>query len=102
MNTNKKYETMTYKNSFNEDIEVNLIASRYMDNDVLYLGLMTNEGTPYTNLTVNLNGIIDNNCSYVDTNNNKWAETFLKTNKIATPTGRVASSGFCLYPEYSV
>ena len=100
MNTNKEYPKMIYKNVFNEEIEVNLIASRYVNNEVLYLGLVTEDGELYTDLTVNLDGIGDDNCSYVDTNNSKYAREFIEKYKLGTYMGCDSQSGFCSYPLY--
>jgi hypothetical protein len=55
---------------------------------------------PWSDLTVNLGVKCADNCAYIDTNNNgdrivEW----LITNKIATLTGGMRSSGFCVYPE---
>ncbi len=36
----------------------------------------------------------------VDTNNNPWAEDFLKENGLARDTGARVRSGFCTYPFY--
>ena len=52
-------------------------------------------------LTVNLMGICDKNCAFIDTNNNgdeilKW----IKENRLARPTGNFVGSGYCKYPEY--
>ena len=80
--------------------KVNACKTTYLVDGSLVV-VLTRKNETFVDLTVNL-GVkpTNENCAFVDTNNNKWAEKFLKTNNIATPTGRIASSGFCLYPEY--
>lgn len=62
----------------------------------------TEEGpSPWNVLTVNLLGIREKDCAYIDTNNNgdeilKW----IKKNRLAEPTRNIAQSGYCSYPEY--
>ena len=90
--------------------EVDLLGDKYKDNacKTTYLAdgtlavVLTRRKETFADITVNL-GLKPTNesCAFVDRNNNKWAETFLKENKIAVPTGRVVISGFCMYPEYS-
>ncbi len=81
--------------------KVNACKTKYLADNSLAV-VLTRRKETFADITVNL-GVkpTDDNCAFVDTNNNKWAEDFLKTNNIAVPTGRFASSGFCMYPEYS-
>lgn len=52
-------------------------------------------------ITVNLsNGMATDTRAFIDTNNCPFAEKFLVDNNIASPTGRVAQSGWCTYPLY--
>lgn len=86
---------------FNNPITFRL--DRYAENNNLYVGMITHADgypEPYSDLTVNLSVKCDENCAFIDTNNNgdrivEW----LITNKLATLTGRVRQSGFCVYPE---
>ena len=55
---------------------------------------------PYSTLTINLREPHEPNCSYVDTNDNPWAEKFITDNKLGKPTGRKMRSGYCEYPQY--
>lgn len=57
---------------------------------------------PYAILTVNLTSspISGPDCAYVDTNNLPEAEKFIKARGLGEPTGMMAASGFCTYPEY--
>lgn len=80
--------------------------ANYADNASLYVGLITNEEgypEPWQNLTVNLEESCrcKSNCAYIDTNNNgneiiRW----LEENNLGEPTGRIAASGWCFYPEF--
>lgn len=87
-------------NLMGDKYKVNACKTKYLVDGSLAV-VLTRKKENFADLTVNV-GLepTNKNCAFVDTNNNKWAEAFLKDNKIATPTGRVASSGFCLYPEY--
>lgn len=56
---------------------------------------------PWNILTVNLDGIREKNCAFIDTNNNgqdilKWIAEY----NLGTPTGLIQQSGYCKYPEY--
>lgn len=99
-----EYPTMIYKQAYDdevEEIEVNLIASRYTNNNTLYLGIVDVEyGEPYADLTVNLDSqnINDN---YLDTNNNKLVEDFVNRYKLGKFSGKYCSSGYCKYPLYT-
>ena len=78
-------------------------TSHYTDNGNLYVGLLTHEEgfpMPWQNLTVNLGVKCKENCAFIDTNNNgteiiEW----LMTHKLCRLTGRMETSGFCVYPE---
>lgn len=37
---------------------------------------------------------------FVDVNNYPWIDEWLIENSIATPTGIIAKSGFCIYPAF--
>lgn len=56
---------------------------------------------PWNILTVNLSGIRDKNCAYIDTNNNgEEILAWIIRHGLAVPTGYIQRSGYCLYPEY--
>lgn len=56
---------------------------------------------PFSTLTVWLFPMdAEDRMAFVDTNNNPWAEKFLKENGLATDTGERMSSGYCTYPLY--
>lgn len=58
---------------------------------------------PFTVLTVNLDNPFtqSDTRAYLDTNNNPWAEKFVKTNRIAKDEYITDASGYCRYPLYS-
>ena len=76
----------------------------YLDNGNLYVGLLSNdEGypEPWQNLTVNLGVTCNENCGFIDTNNNgNGIIDWLVENGLCKPTGRIKASGFCMYPEF--
>lgn len=76
----------------------------YRENGNLYVGLITNEEgypEPWQNLTVNLSVKCADDCAFIDTNNNgDEIMTWLVSNKLGKPTGRVKASGWCVYPEF--
>lgn len=56
---------------------------------------------PWDLLTVNLGGIREKDCAFIDINHNgqeilAWVTRY----GLAVPTGRSGRSGFCSYPEY--
>lgn len=85
----------------NKVYKVEAYKANYIENGGIAVMLATKK-EPFADITVNVVGVTptDQNCAFVDTNNNKWAEKFLQTNGIATPTGRSAINGYCSYPEY--
>lgn len=56
---------------------------------------------PWDVLTVNLQGIREKDCAFIDTNNNgNDILPWIIRNGLGVPTGRVQQSGFCTYPEF--
>lgn len=90
-------------NHWGFDNPITFRLDHYAENNNLYVGMITHADgypEPYSDLTVNLSVKCDENCAFIDTNNNgdrivEW----LITNKLAALTGRVRQSGFCVYPE---
>ncbi|MFR5631424.1 MAG: DUF4313 domain-containing protein [Monoglobales bacterium] len=82
---------------------ISLEVGSYMEGN---LAIMMNvwEGKlsePWNVLTVNLMGIRDKNCAFIDTNNNgQEILAWIVRNGLAVPTGSYGSSGYCAYPEY--
>ena len=100
----KEPTTMIFTEDFDgekEDIEVELLASRYWNNNVLYLGLIeVSTGEIYLDLTINLESENINE-SYLDVNNVCGVDDFIEKYKLGTFTGKYKTSGFCKYPLYS-
>jgi hypothetical protein len=94
--------------AWGKEHEITLDISHYANNDNLYIGLVCWEDIgngeypePWSDLTVNLDIRCRPNCAFIDINDNgKEIIDWLMANKLGTPTGRVAHSGFCAYPEF--
>lgn len=91
-------------NKYGNNYPMTFNLAHYCNNGNLYLGLITNaEGyyEPWSDLTVNLGTKCEENCAFIDTNNNgddiiDW----LEAHELGTTTGRYKASGFCVYPEF--
>lgn len=78
--------------------------ANYLENGNLYVGLISNDNgyyEPWQNLTVNLSVKCQDNCAFIDTNNNdddilEW----LEENNLGHCTGNMMPSGWCVYPEF--
>lgn len=90
--------------SWGSDHPITFRLANYLAHNNLYVGMIVNHDPDFpehwSDLTVNLDVKCAENCAYIDTNNNgdrivEW----LITNKLATLTGNMRSSGFCVYPE---
>lgn len=95
----KYYEVKSYGKTYNVRIE----TSKYTTNKTLALPLITEEGEPFANLTVNIMDSMiwaDDTCAFVDTNNCPWAEEFIAENGLGEYMGIRGASGFCTYPLY--
>ena len=94
----------TYKiNLYDEEYELAPIKESYArDNSLAILLYDVKNEEEFTTLTVNLTEsiLLRQGHAFVDTNNNSWAEKFIKDNKLGKPTGKYAFSGYCKYPEY--
>ena len=84
--------------------EITLKENHYADNNNLAIAMYCWEDgcpEPWSVLTVNLGIKCRPNCAFIDTNNNgEDIVDWLEINRLAKPTGRLAPSGYCLYPEY--
>lgn len=95
-------------NAWGKEHQITLDLSNYVDNNNLFVGLVCWEDIgkgeypePWSDLTVNLGIKCAPNCAFIDTNDNgKEIINWLIANKLGMPTGRVAQSGFCTYPEF--
>lgn len=99
---NNKMQTLNW-NAWGKDHPVTFRLDNYSENGNLYVGMITwEEGwpEPWSDLTVNLSVKCAKDCAFIDTNNNSdRIVEWLITNKLATLTGRIQQSGFCVYPE---
>lgn len=90
------------------EYQISLNTANYANNNNLYVGMDCWEDIgngeypePYGDLTVNLGIKCKPNCAFIDINNNGDSIiNWLIANKLGMPTGRVAPSGFCVYPEF--
>jgi hypothetical protein len=90
-------------NAWGKNHLITFKLDKYAENGNLYVGMVAHDDgypEPWSDLTVNLSVKCDEDCAFIDTNDNgdrivEW----LITNKLATLTGRMRSSGFCTYPE---
>lgn len=79
---------------------IRLEIGRYSNNGNLAIEMYTDEGEPWSSLTVNLYEKLPPDYAYVDINDNgNEIITWIQKNGIGEPTGRVRSSGFCIFPE---
>lgn len=92
----KTYEIELYGQTW----KLELRKGKYMTNDDLAIEAFSENGESFTTLTVNLGWPLPDNYAFIDTNNNDWAEKFLKKNKIAEDTGKRCSSGYCTFPLF--
>lgn len=83
--------------------EIELKIDHYAENGTLAVVMLNKENkSMYDILTINLDTpfLTNENCQFVDTNNMEDIEEFISKYYIGVPTGRVETSGFCVYPEY--
>lgn len=82
---------------------IQLQVASYLDGN-LAIQMITWEGgfpEPWNTLTVNLPGLREKDCAFVDTNNNgNDILAWLVRHGLAVATGNQGRSGYCTYPEY--
>jgi hypothetical protein len=95
---------MLILNAWGKDHKISVELASYAENGNLYVGLVSyDEGCPipWSDLTVNLSIECKPNCAFIDTNNNgNEILGWLIENNLGKPTGRMKTSGWCLYPEF--
>ena len=101
----KNYRVFTVNTDFGT-FDVICIPRKYGNGTLAIQMISVKNGhldEPFSILTVNLDNPFTQNSTraYLDTNNNSWAEKFVKKNKIAEDTYITDASGFCRYPLYS-
>lgn len=94
----KTYELNLWNNTY----KVVLNGMHYVHGNRLAIQMDLEDGEPFATITVNLpdDEVTSFNANFVDINNCPWAVEFLIRNNIAEPTGNIAFSGFCVYPEF--
>lgn len=91
---------MNYKMWDGKEIQVSLYIDSYMDNNNIYVALVSGEYDQeelFADITVNLNDLTEY-CGYIDTNNSPQLEKFIEENGIGEIVGVGRASGFCTYP----
>lgn len=93
------------------NFEIILTEERYSFDDSLAVEAYEVEGDQVTDLFATLTVCLPGGSfrrpkpgpgepAFLDTNNNGYAERFLRENKLAKKTGVARSSGYCTYPLY--
>lgn len=91
------------KTEFSEYRNCYLMINRYVADDSIYIELMNDECGPIATLTTCLNDwSINENETYLDTNNCPWVEKLIKKYHLGKPTGHKRRSGWCEYPLYEI
>ena len=89
------------------DMSVSFRVSSYCDGGGLYIGIDYFDDefqamAPWCDMTVNIpeTRLSSQKCAFVDVNNAGYLVDFIRENGLGVQTGRVAHSGYCVYPEY--
>lgn len=96
-------KTLSFNDTWGDNVTVELYISSYANNKSLYIGLESvkeDYSEPYGDVTVNLNGKPLSYCAYVDTGNMPELEAFIAENKLGSDTGLKQRSGYNEYPLY--
>ena len=101
----KNQKIYVLKDFYGEDVNLIPVARKYRVNSRLAIELVDADSEEtFTYLTTNINFEQSKengeDLAFVDTNNNSWAEEFIKKNKLGVKTGYYGMSGRCVYPEY--
>lgn len=107
MNNNFKEYELELESPWEEGKSYRIIPAKgnYANNGLLAVSLVDAEsGEDFAVITTNLGNRLsdpfESSLAFVDANNSDWALKWLEGNKLATPTGFKARSGYCVYPEY--
>ena len=101
----KNYKVFNLNTAYGS-AEVICVPEQYRNNKTLAVLVYCVEDNTvselFSVLTVNLDNaeLQSDTTAYLDTNNNPWAEKFVKENGIADPTFLMEKSGFWNYPLY--
>ena len=101
----KTYNVFTVHAEFG-DYDVILVAKEYDLDGSLAIEVMAVENgevTDYfTRLTTYVNLFLQSDTrAFVDTNNNPWAEKFIKDNRLGKFAGKRCGGVYCTYPLYT-
>ena len=95
----RRFELKKYGKVYSISLEVN----SYIDGNLAIQMYSWEDGypEPWDLLTVNLDGMREKDCAFIDTNHNgQEILAWIIRYGLAVPTGRYGRSGFCSYPEY--
>ena len=94
-----KYITLDF---YGNKYKLNTVINKYRNNDNTYVGLITKDGEPFADLTVNISKL-NENVGAIDTNNLPFALDILNKYKLVKgdKIGELRS-GFCTYPVYEL
>ena len=103
----KKISVMELYSEWDEEyINAKLYTDSYANNGRIFIGVLAwdtdcDGWTPWADLTVNMprERLSNENCAFVDTNDFHGAMAFIDKYELGKPTGRIACSGWCFYPE---
>lgn len=84
---------------FDKKYELYVNVCKYTSNSNIAVQLITRDGEPFANLTVNIMELAEP-LACIDTNNVARAEHLIKRYNLGAPTGEVVESGFCIYPIF--
>ena len=86
-----------------EKFELGFVKGEYAYNNNTYIGVVSPDGSLFTDLTVNLgfDFCLPENRAYIDTNNcDKSIIKRLEKKGLIVDTCSSVSRGFCVYPQY--
>lgn len=95
----RRFELEKYGNVYSISLEVN----SYVGGNLAIQMYSWEDGypEPWALLMVNLGGIREKDCAFIDINHNgQKILAWITRYGLAVPTGRFGCSGFCSYPEY--
>ena len=88
------------KTSYATYTDCTLRIGQYQMDDSIAVEIFSRRKGPVARITVCLcDPTLEENEAYVDTNNCPWVVDFLKSKRLAKPTGRKRRSGYCIYPS---
>lgn len=90
-------------NYVGEDFNLYIVLNKYATTDNLYVGLVSEDGGLFGDVTVNLmpiKGKMKKNYGFVDVNNLPYLEELIRRYKLGKKTNQCVQSGFVNYPLY--